>query len=167
VVQDAFLKAWQRIGDLKEPQRFAGWLCGIVRNVAIDAARARAVRARVAHDLHAEACGHHGGDGPPVSPAPGPLEELGRREDCRRVAEALAALDDLSRSAVVLRYYENLSSKQIGELLGVAPTAVDMRLMRARRQLRARLEAADTRDALARHRGEGEGEVKVAYEHGA
>jgi predicted transcriptional regulator len=42
----------------------------------------------------------------------------------------------------MLRYYENLSSKQIGELLGVAPTAVDMRLLRARRQLRDQLTAA-------------------------
>jgi DNA-directed RNA polymerase specialized sigma24 family protein len=41
----------------------------------------------------------------------------------------------------VLRYYENLSSKQIGETLGMANTAVDMRLMRARRQLREYLAA--------------------------
>src|SRR5262245_11908788 len=43
ITQDAFLRAWQRIGDLKEPGKFGPWLCGIVRNLAIDVARARAL----------------------------------------------------------------------------------------------------------------------------
>src|SRR5687767_1573632 len=42
VVQEGFLRAWQRLGELKEPAKFSPWLCGIVRNLAIDVARARA-----------------------------------------------------------------------------------------------------------------------------
>jgi RNA polymerase sigma factor (sigma-70 family) len=149
VVQDAFLRAWQRIADLQDSAKFAPWLCGIVRNLAIDGARSRAVRsARAVHDV--------GGDGESgrgfgamtlASGAPDddPLEALGRREDRQRVVAAIATLDEVSRSAVVLRYYENLSSRQIGELLGIAPTAVDMRLMRARRQLRDHLESREQR----------------------
>src|SRR5688572_15048453 len=45
VVQEAFLRAWQRLAELKEPAKFSPWLCGIVRNLAIDVARARAIRA--------------------------------------------------------------------------------------------------------------------------
>jgi RNA polymerase sigma factor (sigma-70 family) len=143
VVQDAFLKAWQRVGDLKEPEKFGGWLCGIVRNLAIDAARARAVRSAVhghRNDNGFAAGGPHDA-GPEFAVAQdgGPLDELDRRDRRDRVAEALQRLDEVSRSTLVLRYYENLSSKQIGELLGLAPTAVDMRLMRARRQLRGLL----------------------------
>ena len=45
----------------------------------------------------------------------------------------------------MLRYYEDLSSKQIGELLELSPAAVDMRLSRARAQLREILtEAGDS-----------------------
>jgi RNA polymerase sigma factor (sigma-70 family) len=140
VVQDAFLKAWQRVGDLKEPEKFGGWLCGIVRNLAIDAARAHAVRSAVhghRNDNGFSGASHDGG-GPEFAVAQdnGPLDELDRRDRRDRVAEALQRLDEVSRSTLVLRYYENLSSKQIGELLGLAPTAVDMRLMRARRTLR-------------------------------
>jgi hypothetical protein len=40
---------------------------------------------------------------------------------------------------VTLRYFQNLSSKQIGELADLSPAAVDMRLSRARSQLRERL----------------------------
>src|SRR6478752_2724151 len=39
VVQDAFIKAWQRLPDLQDPDRFPGWLAQIVRNTAIDARR--------------------------------------------------------------------------------------------------------------------------------
>ena len=140
VVQDAFLRAWQRVADLKEPEKFGAWLCGIVRNLAIDAARARAVRSVIqGHrndggfrptDASHELASATDGD---------PLQELDRRDRRERVATALQRLDEVSRSALVLRYYDNLSSKQIGELLGLAPTAVDMRLMRARRQLRGYL----------------------------
>src|SRR4051812_11730540 len=38
-VQEAFLRAWQRMAELKEPGRFATWLCGIARNLAVDARR--------------------------------------------------------------------------------------------------------------------------------
>jgi RNA polymerase sigma factor (sigma-70 family) len=155
VVQDAFLRAWQRIADLKEPERFAGWLCGIVRNLAIDAARARAVRTRAVREMQEDACcANANGGGALAAGDLGPLDELGRREECQRVAAALHRLDDVSRSAVVLRYYENLSSKQIAELLGIAPTAVDMRLMRARRQLREHLEARREPQGCAKGAGE-------------
>ena len=129
VTQEAFLRAWRRLGDLKEPAKFGPWLSGIVRNLALDAGRARANRPAI-----------NGGvpEGAPC-PGAGPLDELGRREESSRVAAALTCLDEVSRSAVVLRYYDDLSSKQIGELLGLAPAAVDMRLMRARRQLREHL----------------------------
>ena len=132
VAQEAFVRAWQRLADLKEPSRFGPWLCGIVRNLAADVLRRN--KGRMASGAAGEAL-----DGKAEAAALGPLDELGRREDSSRLAAALDELDETSRTAVVLRYYEDLSSKQIGELLGLAPAAVDMRLMRARRQLRERL----------------------------
>ena len=64
------------------------------------------------------------------------LSELDRAEQRRLVAEALQSLDDATRPVVVLRYYEGLCSKEIGGLLDLTPAAVDMRLSRARQQLR-------------------------------
>ena len=43
-VQDGFAKAWQKLPGLNDPARFGTWLCGIVRNGAIDQRR----RARLA-----------------------------------------------------------------------------------------------------------------------
>jgi len=133
-VQDAFLRAWQRLADLKEPGSFATWLCGIVRNLAIDACRRnRHIKISLdapGHDALSIVDTRHDGD---------PLDELDRRERHELVAAALQSLDDVTRPAVVLRYYDGLSSKEIGEALGMSPAAVDMRLSRARQQLKKML----------------------------
>jgi len=136
VVQDSFLRAWQRIGDLEDRSRFGGWLCRIVRNLAMDAIRRGPRPAEPLEDNLAL----------PATPKDSdPESELDRRETSQRVGQALDGLDELTRSAVVLRYYEDLSSKQIGELLELSPAAVDMRLSRARSQLREILtEAGDS-----------------------
>src|SRR3954471_19835680 len=41
ICQDSFIKAWQRVSDLREPGHFGTWLCGIVRNLAVDRVRRR------------------------------------------------------------------------------------------------------------------------------
>jgi len=148
VVQEGFVRAWERLADLKEAGRFGPWLCGIVRNMAIDSLRRAKNEPRAASVTpavqDARSPGNSHGNGPGAHGyCPDPSEDLTRRERDEAVAAALDALDDVSRSAVVLRYYDGMSSKQIGDLLGLAPAAVDMRLTRARRQLRERLSSAE------------------------
>ena len=41
VSQEAFLRVWQHIGRLDDPERFGGWLGRIVRNLATDHVRRR------------------------------------------------------------------------------------------------------------------------------
>ena len=133
VVQEAFVRAWERLADLKDPRKFGPWLCGIVRNMAVNSFRRERAGLRVrSRAANPDGEAHYGGG--PL--APDPAEELSRRETADRLAAALAALDETARTVVVLRYYDNLTSREIGQLLGLAPTAVDMRLTRARRQLR-------------------------------
>jgi len=122
--QEAFLRAWRKLEMLKEPQCFGNWLLGIARNVALDAGRK--LRRQPAEPLADQQ----------VPTMADPLVGMHQREQSDRVAAALQQLDDLSRSAVVLRYYENHSSREIGQLIGLSPAAVDMRLMRARQQLK-------------------------------
>jgi len=141
VVQDAFLRAWTKLRDLDDPDRFAAWLCGIVRNAALDALRR--LRRENARTEHA----------PALEPAD-PREDgipglsLDRAEDRCAVRRAIDELDDVSRSVVLLKYYEGLSSKEIGLRLGLAATAVDMRLSRARRRLAELLAGAFSADPV-------------------
>ena len=139
VVQESFLRAWQRIDELKDPRAFGTWLCGIARNLAIDAKR-RSKHVKLSFD----ACSAEPGVFADDRVAGDPLDELSRREQHARVADALAELDELTRSAVILRYYDDLSSKEIAELLQMSPAAVDMRLSRARQQLKTILNPVTT-----------------------
>src|SRR5690348_11247353 len=135
VVQETFLRAWQRLHELKTPAHFATWICGIARNLAIDTRR-RSKHSKVASDV---------GDIAMLADTAqqwslNPLDELDRREQHALVARALDSLDEVTRPIVTLRYYNDLSSKEIAQLLQLSPAAVDMRLSRARQQLRKILE---------------------------
>jgi RNA polymerase sigma factor (sigma-70 family) len=126
IVQEAFLRAWQRLDSLDDPSRFAHWISRMVRNLSIDLRRRR--KALPLDESF---------DPPDSMPQTTSLE---RDEQKKQVERAINGLDDLSRECVTLRYYENMSSKQIADLLGITPAAVDMRLSRARNQLKDRLQ---------------------------
>ena len=130
VSQSAFLRAWQRLGDLRESNRFGPWLCGIVRNLAIDQRRRRPAPAPLCDDQPIIQQDRWLSD---------PSDEVCRREDHQIITAAISLLDELSRITVVLRYYQDLSSRQIAALLKTTPEAIDMRLSRARGRLRALL----------------------------
>ena len=144
VVQDAFVRAWERLGDLTEPARFGAWFCGIVRNLATDVRRRLRLAPRSETDVLAMSGSNGETPGVIVEDrlAPDPLDELDRREQQRLVGAAMDELDETTRTVLVLRYYDDQSSREIGELLGLSPAAVDMRLSRARQQLRQKLAPA-------------------------
>src|SRR5262249_14512361 len=108
-------------------------------NLAIDARRSAGGKKRRTQDDTALA----------TTPAPGseePLGGLARAEQSQAIARALDQLDDLSRTVIVLRYYENVGSAEIAELIDSTPPAVNMRLTRARRTLKDLLEGCESRN---------------------
>ena len=133
IVQDAFLRAWRRIGELKDEGKFAAWLCGIVRNAAADAWRRTRGKDTLGGEAIEIACAT-------LADPRSQLESLERDE---QIAWALRQLDEASRTAVVLRYYQGLGSIEIAELTDSTPAAVDMRLSRARRRLKELLSEPD------------------------
>jgi RNA polymerase sigma-70 factor (ECF subfamily) len=131
VVQESFLKAWQNLEKLRQPHRFGPWVLSIVRNQAADQRRRTASRGGTNHlrpsiDLV-------------DSRAVSPIEALEQRQNKDRLRLALAELDETSAQIITLRYFQNLSSREIGQLLDLTPDAVDMRLWRAKEFLRAKL----------------------------
>ena len=131
VVQDAFVRAWERLHELREPARFAAWLCGIVRHLAIDVCRRR----RAAEPLSES---HRAADRQRW--VRDPAGEAWQREREAAVASAVASLQDALRVVVLMRYYAGLPSREIGRCLDISPDAVDMRLSRAREKLRPLLQ---------------------------
>lgn len=126
-VQEACLKAWHKRHALADPERFAGWLLHIVRRCALDQLRGRKSIQTLGAMEDTRPAAESGDDA---------AERLMRRETDERIRAALDELDDESRLAVTMRYYDGCAAKQIAEVLGCSPAAVDMRLKRARDKLR-------------------------------
>ena len=123
IVQESFLQAFIALDRLRDPDRFAGWLAGIVHNVC------RGPQRRAPVTLLA--------DWPePVHPAA--ADGLPSAEDLDRADALRAAVADLpagQRRAVALHYYADLPPGQIAESAGAARAS----LHKARLRLRAYL----------------------------
>jgi len=146
-VQEAFLKAFQHVGDFREHSQFSTWLIRITVNQALMKLRKRRTTKEVPLDEDFQAEGD-------VFPrevadwAPNP-EELYRVSELRDILiKALEGLRPILRTVFVLRDIEELSIDQTAEILQLTPSAVKARLWRARLQLREILS-----DYFARHGG--------------
>jgi RNA polymerase sigma factor (sigma-70 family) len=102
----------------------AAWLLVVTRRTAIDAIR-RESRRRVREQAAAELSVMNSSNDSPW-PRIEPLLD-----------EAMAALSDNDRSAIVLRYFENKSLREVGEALGASDDAAQKRVSRALEELRA------------------------------
>jgi RNA polymerase sigma-70 factor, ECF subfamily len=124
-VQEAFWRAWRQLGTLKDPGRFGPWLLQIVRHAALDVRRRKRPTVATVPEQTAE--------------RPEPPEAAAKAEQAIVIRRAIDTLDEVTRSVVLLRYYEDLSTQQIAELMELSPGAVDMRLTRGRGELRQKL----------------------------
>jgi uncharacterized protein len=122
VVQEALLRAYLGLSQLRDPARFGAWLCGIAVNLAKMRLRRRALEARVVAE-HSLTNG---------------AED---REVFELVRDAIEVLPSRQRQIVLMHYVDGLSCEEIAALLGSSPGAVRVRLHRARRQLREQLAA--------------------------
>jgi RNA polymerase sigma factor (sigma-70 family) len=135
IAQDAFLTAWSRIGELRDPERLPAWLCGITRNLA----RARR------RTLHREQPGEV--DAPADAT---PFEALDERQLDVALAGAIARVPEAYREPLVLFYGEQRSAKAVGRALGLSEAAVHQRLSRGRALLAGDAELVE--HALERRR---------------
>jgi RNA polymerase sigma-70 factor (ECF subfamily) len=126
--QEALTVAWQRRGNLRDPDRLEAWLGRIVVNKCRDRLRSRArSRDRVRSiDLVS-----------PPSVADGSLAAADRDE----LGRALEALSPDHRIVVVLRFWADLTVEAIAERLDVPTGTVKSRLHNAMSVLRSTLEA--------------------------
>ncbi|WP_240481318.1 RNA polymerase sigma factor [Sandaracinus amylolyticus] len=126
--QQAWLSAYTHLAQWNGGARFSTWLTRIVAREALHRLRGRG------HD-HLELVDDR------ASPAmPSPEDETTRAEVRAMLERAIDALPEAFRTVLVLRDLEELSSAEVGEVLGLTEEAVRVRLHRARRALRAGIE---------------------------
>jgi RNA polymerase sigma-70 factor (ECF subfamily) len=137
VTQEVFVRVLRSVGGFRGESAFGTWLHRVTVNTSLTALRKRSRTARPG----AEAFGMPGdADGSQlVDSAVGPEERAERAELLSRAQAAVAALPESSRTIVVLRDVEGLSTAEVAAATGLSETAVKVRLFRARERLRASL----------------------------
>jgi RNA polymerase sigma-70 factor (ECF subfamily) len=131
-VQESFLKVHGALRELREPERFKGWLHGVVRSCALDAVRRRR---RAPGALSAV----EGAEALLPATGAGPGLGIERAELEAGVLEAVRELPESYREVVLLKYLDERSYKEISETLGISIETIESRLFRARKILKEKL----------------------------
>ncbi|HWE37836.1 MAG TPA: sigma-70 family RNA polymerase sigma factor [Isosphaeraceae bacterium] len=149
VIQDAFLRAFEKLHRFHGESSFYTWIYRIAVNLALSGRRRRRWTARLAEGPRGEPI-----DPPDDSALADPTAHLERAERDAQVQRALNALAPDHRAVVVLKDLDGLRYEEIAEVLRVPIGTVRSRLHRARAELRERLrglvdEAIVKTDALS------------------
>jgi RNA polymerase sigma-70 factor, ECF subfamily len=146
VSQEALLKAWSRLEQFSGNQDdhtddFRAWLARIAANASIDVLRQRRDGKVLSLDEQ------RGSDENTLgntleTPAENPEQAYARREIGGILAEAIGQLPGDLREACLLRDVLQYSSQEVADRLGISVVAVRLRLFRAHRRLRERLQDA-------------------------
>lgn len=129
LVQDAFIRAYQNIRSFDASLRFSPWMYRIAHNEFVSALRKRS-RSPVTF-LDFDALVAH-----PAYDDPAPRER--EQKEMRQMIDAgLERISAKYREALVLYYLEELSYKEIADVLQVPVSTVGIRLKRGKDALRA------------------------------
>jgi RNA polymerase sigma-70 factor, ECF subfamily len=136
VAQEAFIRAYQALPSFRGQSAFYTWLYRIVMNVAADRARSRGARGRA---FGTERVPEEDWDRVLPDQNPGdeaPDAAAARREQRRKIDQALDTLPEHHRKIVVLSDLEGLSYREIADTLDIPMGTVMSRLHNARKKLR-------------------------------
>jgi RNA polymerase sigma-70 factor (ECF subfamily) len=120
LVQDVFLTAWQRLGTLREPAAFGGWLSMIARNRATDLHRRSVDLAELPDNLRV-------------------ADAAEARTEALAVLDTIRALPEAYRETLVLRLVEGLTGPEIADRTGLTAASVRVNLHRGMKMLREKL----------------------------
>jgi RNA polymerase sigma-70 factor (ECF subfamily) len=138
VVQDAFLKAYEKLDQFQGNSKFYTWLVRIAVNESLMRLRKRRTGRMVSIDEDVET---EEGSMPRdlADWSPNPEQQYGQSELADILRKTIQGLPPGFRVVFVLRDVEGLSTEETAETLGLSVPAVKSRLLRARLQLRERL----------------------------
>lgn len=125
--QEAFLRAYQHLREYQPGRKFANWLLSITSHYCIDQLRRRRATTLSLEGSHLPETLGNG--------HPGPEYVVERQERDLVMQQMLAQLSPDHRAIVALRYWHELSYREIAQVVGISEGAVKSRLFRARGSL--------------------------------
>jgi RNA polymerase sigma-70 factor (ECF subfamily) len=129
IAQEAFLKAYRNLSQLKNPSKFGNWLYSIALNACTD--WMRKLREKPTSPL--EPNSEHSRL---IDPSQSPEKDYEEEQIRVFVLNAISSLSDVNREAITLYYINGYSQDDISEFLDVPLGTVKRRLHDAREQLK-------------------------------
>ncbi len=127
--QEAFIRAYRNIKQVKPDRKFFPWFYQILKNLCISHLRKR--KYRKAGSLDVEGCPEVEATADCFSP-----EEVAARNEIKdKVWQAIGQLDEKHREVIILRHFQDMSYDQIAEALFCNKGTVTSRLYYARKKL--------------------------------
>lgn len=142
VVQEALVEAWRHLEHLRSPERFDAWLSGICRNVSLRWNRTHSITIQRQESLSTSVGAEQDSFCSAIEldiPDPlaiDPAEELSRQDLAILLDRAMGYLPSTTRKALELHYLAEIPQNETALQLGLTINALEVRLHRARRQLR-------------------------------
>ena len=129
LAQDAFVRAWTRIGDLKDTARFKPWLMRIAYNEFLQSRRSYRKRARLME--------RYANEQEPEDQS----ETNAKRDAALEIRQVLSILSRRERAVVVLNYAYGYSHGEVSELTGMPLGTVKSLIHRGSRRVREQFDA--------------------------
>ena len=132
ITQDTFLRAHEKLGTLRDPNRFSGWLYMIATRCSLtwfEEKRMPMQSLEAMSEAEIEALFY-------AQYMVGQAEKLATERQRGIVQYLLQKLPAYERTAVVLHYLSEMTCEEIGDFLGVSSGTIKSRLHRARKRLK-------------------------------
>ncbi|HYH61753.1 MAG TPA: sigma-70 family RNA polymerase sigma factor, partial [Solirubrobacterales bacterium] len=133
ITQEVFISALRRIRETDRAIAFKPWIYEIAKNACIDQFR----RSRRTDEVSFDAGEGLGGadQGRLVAAEPTPDDAVDAKQQLEQLCGAFGGLSDSHHEILVLREFEGLSYREIGERMGLSRPGVESTLFRARKRL--------------------------------
>lgn len=129
ICQETFVKAWIKIKDfaLKENWSLQAFLFTIARNLIIDQSRKKKELQIDEFENHLETNENF-------------IEDFDKKEDINKIKTALSKLDEVERQIIIFRYFEDMDTKDVAEIIGIKDGALRVRIHRVLEKLKIIME---------------------------
>ena len=124
----AFSKAFDKIETFNNEFTFSTWLTSIAKNLHVDMIRKEKTRLRQSTDV--EEVGRD-----VIDETLGPEDQLIRSQNLNKLLQQVKSLKPIYRDVIQLRFFQELSHKEIAIQLGLSLSNVKVRLLRAKKLL--------------------------------
>jgi len=133
LAQETFCKAFLRLKQIREPNKFKSWLRQVAANICSDWLRNRSNERQVTEPLE---------DSEQATLDEQSLQSFEDTITLEGLWDAINSLSEINRDAVIMHYFDGLTYQEISEELGIPVSTVRSRLQEARGNLRINLSAA-------------------------